>query len=273
MTYFTAADGTEIYYKDWSQGQPIVFLHGWPLSADMWDNQMLEFGAKGYRVVAHDRRGFGRSGQNWEGNTNEQFADDLAELIGKLGLENVVLVGHSMAGGDICRYVSRHGCGKLAKIVMAGTVPPLMLKTDANPDGAPQSQFDEMRKNLAAIRADFFATIAKQFFGFNRLTHKTSQGLLDSFWRQAMMAGIKPAYDCIHEFAEVDFTEDLKKFSVPTLFVHGDDDQMVPAGAASEKAAKLVPNAELKLYAGGSHAITMTQEHQFNRDVLEFIRA
>ncbi len=271
MPYLDTDDGARIFYKDWGHGRPIVFLHGWPLTADMWDNQMMVFGQAGFRVIAHDRRGFGRSSQHWADNTNERFGADLAALIEQLDLQDVVLVGHSMAGGDICKYVAAQGCARLSRIVMLGTVPPLMLKTDANPDGIPMSKFDEMRDGVMTIRSDFMQATAKQFFGFNRLTHKTSQGLLDSFWRQAMMAGVKPTYDCIKQFAEVDFTADLKKFSVPTLFIHGDDDQMVPLATASAAASKLVPGATLTVYPGGSHAISLTEATKFNQDVMDFI--
>jgi non-heme chloroperoxidase len=271
MAYLDTEDGAKIFYKDWGHGRPIVFLHGWPLTADMWDNQMMVFGQAGMRVVAPDRRGFGRSSQHWEHNTNERFADDLAALIDHLGLENIVLVGHSMAGGDICKYVASRGCAKLSRIVMLGTVPPLMLQTAHNPDGIPMSIFDEMRDGVMTMRSGFMQATAKQFFGFNRLTHKTDQGLLDSFWLQAMMAGVKPTYDCIKQFAEVDFTADLKKFSVPTLFIHGDDDQMVPLKTASAPAAKLVPGAQLKIYPGGSHAISLTEATKFNQDLMNFI--
>jgi non-heme chloroperoxidase len=274
MTKFTVKDGTEIFYKDWGakSGQPILFSHGWPLSADMWDNQMMTFGARGFHVVAYDRRGFGRSGQNWDGNTNEQFADDIAELIAHLDLNNVVLVGHSMAGGDLAKYVSRHGTSRLSKIVLLGAVAPLLLQTEQNPEGAPMSLFDEMRHSIVTNRAAFFQTMPKQFFGFNRLTHKTDDGLMHAFWHQAMMAGVKPTYDCVAQFSEIDLSEDLKKFDVPTLIIHGDDDQVVPLAATGQKAAKLIPNAELKIYSGGSHAISLLQADQFNSDLLTFIQ-
>ena len=271
MAKLTMKDGTEIFYKDWGTGPAILFSHGWPLSSDMWDNQMMVFGQRGHRVIAHDRRGFGRSGQNWSGNTNEQFGDDIAELIEQLNLSNVVLVGHSMAGGEICKYVSRHGCEKLSKIVMLSTVPPLLLQSETNPDGVPQSMFDQMRDNVMKDRAGFFTEMPPMFFGFNRLLHKSSQPMLHSFWAQAMRAGVKPTYDCIAQFSQVDFSEDLKKITVPTLFIHGDDDQIVPLKISAEKAVKLVPNATLKVYSGGGHAISLVQAEQFNEDLAAFL--
>ncbi len=272
MAKLTMQDGTEIFYKDWGSGPPILFSHGWPLSSDMWDNQMMVFGQQGFRVIAHDRRGFGRSGQNWDGNTNERFADDLAALIDHLGLTGVVLVAHSMAGGEACKYVARHGCGKLSKLVMVGAVPPLLLKTEANPDGVPAAMFEQIKTGVQTNRAAFFNTLPKMFYGFNRLLHKTDEPLEHQFWLQAMMAGVKPTYDCVGQFAEVDFTEDLKKITVPTLFIHGDDDQMVPLQATSARAAKLVPQATLKIYNGGAHGIPLTQAQQFNDELLGFIR-
>ncbi len=272
MPKLKLSDSAEIYYKDWGQGQPVFFSHGWPLSADAWDNQMMVFGRAGFRVIAHDRRGFGRSSQTWDNNTNERYADDLEELFQKLDLQNIVLIGHSMAGGEICRYVAQHGCTRLSKIVMAATVPPIMLQSGVNPKGVPMAMLDEIRQHIQADRADFFQTFSKMFFGFNRLTHKTQQGMLDSFWRQAMMAGIKPTYDGVAQFAEVDFTDDLRKISVPTLFIHGDDDQTVPLAASSEKAVQLVPGAVLRVYSGAPHALTLTHAEQFNTDVLAFIR-
>ncbi len=271
MAKFTVKDGTEIFYKDWGAGPPILFSHGWPLSSDMWDTQMMVFGQQGYRVVAPDRRGFGRSGQNWDGNTNEQFADDIAELIAHLGLTGVTLVAHSMAGGEACKYVARHGNEKLARLVMVGTVPPLMLKTEANPDGAPKSMFDEMRANVVKNRAEMLTTVAPVFFGFNKLLNKSSHPLEHTFFQQGMLVGIKPTYDCIAQFAEVDFTEDLKKITVPTLFIHGDADQIVPLKDSSAKAVKLVPNGRLEVISGGSHAVPLTEAEAFNEKLLAFI--
>jgi non-heme chloroperoxidase len=273
MAYLKVEDGTEIFYRDWGnpEGQPIIFAHGWPLTADMWDPQMMFFSAKGFRVIAFDRRGFGRSSQNWEGNTYENSADDLAALIAHLSLERVVLVGHSMAGGEFATYATRHGTAKLAAIVTSGANLPQIVKSEANPHGFPLSNFDEMRDGLLANRAAFFKTMPKTPYNFNKLGHKTDEGLMASFWAQSMMAGIKPAYDFIAQFSERDFTEDLKKIATPTLIIHGDADQGTPIEATAKRAAKILPNATLHIYAGASHMIPVLNADQFNADILEFV--
>ncbi|MDB5539739.1 MAG: prolyl oligopeptidase family protein [Devosia sp.] len=273
MSTFQVKDGTMIAYKDWGSGRPILFSHGWPLSGDAWAPQMLYFGSRGYRVIAHDRRGHGRSGQTWDGNTMEQFADDLAELIEALDLRDVILVGHSMAGGEVCRYVSRHGTGRIGRIVLAGAVPPLMLKTPANPEGVPMEVFDGIRQGLAGDRSQFFKDLSMSFYGFNKPGAKVSEGRRETFWSLGMMGGIKPEYDCVREFSEVDFTEDLKKFDKPTLFIHGDADQIVPIATSALKAAKIVKGAELKVYPGAGHGLTETEADKFNADLLAFIKA
>ncbi len=272
MSTITTKDGTSIFYKDWGSGQPVAFSHGWPLSADAWDQQMMFLGANGYRVIAHDRRGHGRSGQTWSGNTMDQYADDLAELFEKLDVRDVVMVGHSTGGGEVARYIGRHGTSRVAKAVLLGAVPPQMLKTEANPDGLPKEVFDGIRASTLADRSQFFLDLTMPFYGFNREGAKVSEGLRQSFWLQGMMAGVKPAYDCIEQFSETDFTEDLKKFDVPTLIAHGDDDQIVPIGASGLKSAKLVPGATLKVYPGGSHGLAQVQADAFNADLLAFIR-
>jgi non-heme chloroperoxidase len=272
MAKLMVKDGTEIFYKDWGTGQPIVFLHGWPLSADMWDNQMMFFRHHGFRVIAPDRRGFGRSGQNWDGNDYDHAADDLAELIETLELRDVVLVGHSMAGGEIARYITRHGSARLAKIVTSGGNLPQILQTPQNPDGFPIENFNEMRQGVLQARGEFLRTMPKTPFGFNRMTHKTQQGLLDAFWLAGMQAGVKPMHDFIAQFSETDFTEEVKRIDVPFLIVHGDDDQGTPIKATAERAAKLCPHATLKVYEGGSHMIPILNADAFNADVLAFIR-
>ncbi|KWV53312.1 chloroperoxidase [Bradyrhizobium macuxiense] len=273
MTHITTKDGTKIAYKDWGAGQPILFSHGWPLAGDAWDAQMLFFGQNGYRVIAHDRRGHGKSDQPWNGNTMDQYADDLAELIEKLDLNNVVLVGHSTGGGEVAHYIGRHGSKRVAKVVLVGAVPPLMLKTDANPEGTPLSVFDEIRKGTAINRSQFFRDLTMPFYGFNRSGAKVNDGLRESFWLMGMQGGIKGEYDCIHEFSEVDYTADLKKIDKPTLVIHGDDDQIVPIAAAGEKTAKIVKGAQLKVYKGGCHGLAQVDVATFNADVLAFIRA
>src|SRR6202030_3651933 len=239
MPTITTKDGTHIYYKDWGKGQPIVFSHGWPLTADDWDGQMLFFGQQGYRVIAHDRRGHGRSGQTWDGNDMDTYADDLAALTEKLDLKNAIHVGHSTGGGEVARYIGRHGTKRVAKVVLIGAVPPLMLKTADNPGGLPMEAFDQIRAGVLADRSQFFKDLSAPFYGANRPGAKVSQGLRDSFWLQGMMCGFKGAYDCIKAFSETDFTEDLKKFDVPTLILHGDDDQIVPITDSALLAAKI----------------------------------
>ena len=272
MAYIKTKDGTDIYYKDWGAGQPVVFSHGWPLSADAWDAQMVFLGERGYRVIAHDRRGHGRSSQPWTGNDMDTFADDLKELTTVLNLKDAIHVGHSTGGGEVARYLGRHGTRNVAKAVLLGAVPPLMLKTDKNPEGLPLSVFDELRASTAANRAQFFLDLSMPFYGYNRSGAKVSEGVRQSFWLQGMMSGHKSALDCIKAFSETDFTEDLKTIDVPTLIAHGDDDQIVPIVAAALKSAKLVKASTLKIYPGAPHGLATTMADQFNADLLAFIK-
>jgi non-heme chloroperoxidase len=271
MPTIKTRDDAEIFYKDWGSGQPIVFAHGWPLSADAWDNQMLFFGERGYRVIAHDRRSHGRSSQTWDGNDMDHYADDLAELIEALDLRDAVLVGHSTGGGEIVHYVGRHGTGRVAKIVLVGAVPPLMLQTPANPLGLPIAVFDEIRRGTRNNRSQFFKDLSVPFYSYNRPGAPLSEGMQESFWLQGMMSGIKGAYDCIHEFSEVDYGPDLDKIDVPTLFLHCEDDQIVPIDASARAAVKRVAGARLKEYQGGNHGFPQTDPDIFNADVLAFI--
>lgn len=272
MPTIKTRDGTEIYYKDWGSGQPITFSHGWPLTADAWEDQMVFLAGHGYRVVAHDRRGHGRSSQPWNGNEMNAYADDLAELLDKLDLKNTVMIGHSTGGGEVARYIGRHGTKRVAKAVLVGAVPPLMLKTAANPGGLPIDVFDGIRKGVTDDRSQFFKDLTVPFYGANRDGAKVSQGLRDSFWLQGMMGGLKPLLDCIKAFSETDFTEDLKKFDVPTLLIHGDDDQIVPIGASAHQSVKLVKGATLKVYPKGSHGLASIQKDELNTDLLAFIK-
>ena len=269
----TVKDGTQIYFKDWGTGQPIVFSHGWPLTADAWDPQMVFLASQGYRCIAHDRRGHGRSTQPWNGNEMDTYADDLAALTESLNLRNAIHVGHSTGGGEVARYLGRHGTSRVAKAVLIGAVPPLMLKTPANPDGLPIDAFDQIRAGVAADRSQFFKDLTMPFYGYNRPGATVSEGVRDSFWLQGMMAGHKSALDCIKAFSETDFTEDLKKIDVPTLIMHGDDDQIVPIGASAMQSAKLIKNNTLKVYKGFPHGMCTVNADAINQDLLEFIKS
>ncbi|MBB5065198.1 alpha/beta fold hydrolase [Granulicella mallensis] len=273
MSILTLKDGNTLYYKDWGTGQPIVFSHGWPLTADAWDAQMLFLGQQGYRVIAHDRRGNGRSSQPWDGNEMDTYADDLAELFEALDLKDAVMVGHSTGGGEVARYLGRHGSKRVAKAVLIGAVPPLMLKTAQNPGGLPIAVFDGLRAGVAADRSQFYKDLTLPFYGYNREGAKISEGVQDSFWLQGMLGSHKSQYDTIKAFSETDFTEDLKKIDIPTLVLHGDDDQIVPIGAAGLLSAKIVKNATLKVYPGYPHGMCTTHADEINADLLAFIKS
>jgi non-heme chloroperoxidase len=268
-----AKDGTRIFYKDWGEGQPMVFSHGWPLNADAWDSQMLYFGQRGYRVIAHDRRSHGRSGQTWDGNEMDTYADDLAALFETLALNNAVIVGHSTGGGEVARYLGRHGSKRVSKAVLISSVPPVMLKSDKNPDGLKLDVFDGIRSGVADNRSQYYKDLTFPFFGYNRPGAKISQGIQANFWYQGMQGGIKGHYDCIKAFSETDFTEDLKKIDVPTLVMHGDDDQIVPFADTGALSAKIVKGAELKVYPGFPHGMPISHADVINPDLFAFINS
>lgn len=273
MSRIKTKDGTEIFYRDWGSGQPVVFSHGWPLTGDAFEDQVFFLASRGYRCIAHDRRGHGRSSQPWQGNDMDTYANDLAELTEALDLKNAIHVGHSTGGGEVARYIGRHGTKRVAKAVLIGAVPPLMLKTEANPGGLPMKAFDDIRAAVVADRSQFFKELTMPFYGYNRPSAKVSEGVRDSFWLQGMMAGFPAAYFCIKAFSETDQTEDLKKISVPTLILHGDDDQIVPIGASALRSSKLVKNATLKVYKGAPHGMCTTHKDQVNEDLLGFIKS
>ena len=270
-TRITTEDGTQIYYKDWGEGQPVVFSHGWPLNADAWENQMVFLTQNGYRTIAHDRRGHGRSSQPSGGNELDTYADDLAALFEALDLRDAVMVGHSTGGGEVTRYIGRHGTSRVAKAVLVSAIPPLMLKTEANPEGLPIEAFDELRAGLIADPSQFYRDLAEPYFGANRAGADVSQGARDAFWFQSEQAGLKNSYECIKAFSETDLTEDLKKFDVPTLIVHGDDDQIVPIVASAYRSSEIVENATLKVYEGAPHGLAVTHKDRLNADLLAFL--
>jgi len=273
MPQFTTRSGVRLSYKDFGSGEPILFSHGWPLASDAWEAQLLFFAQNGFRTIAHDRRGHGGSDHTWSGNSIDQYADDLAELISALNLSNLTLVGHSTGGAEVARYIGRHGTSRVAKVVMVGAVPPLMLMTHENPEGTAMDVFDTIRKGTALNRSQFFKDLTTAFYGFNRTEVEDNQGLRDSFWLMGMRGDIKGHYDCIREFSEVDYSADLRKIDRPTLFIHGDDDQIVPIAASARKAVQLVQGARLKVYRGGGHGLAQLQAEQFNADLLAFMRA
>jgi non-heme chloroperoxidase len=272
MSTVTTPDDIEIFYKDWGKGQPVVFSHGWPLMADVWDDQMFFLAAQGFRTIAHDRRGHGRSGQSWEGNDLDTYADDLSVLIETLDLKNAILVGHSTGGGEVTRYIGRHGTKRIAKAVLISAIPPLMLKTPGNPGGLPIEVFDQIRAGVADDRSQFYKDLSAPFYGANRPGSKISKGVMDSFWLWSMQAGVKGAYDCVKAFSESDLTGDLKKIDIPTLIIHGDDDQIVPIADSALLSSKIVKNATLKVYQGSPHGLFATDGDKLNADLLAFMK-
>jgi non-heme chloroperoxidase len=273
MSTITTHDGTQIYYKDWGSGQPIVFSHGWPLSSDAFEDQMFFLASHGCRCIAHDRRGHGRSSQPWNGNDLDTYADDLAELLDTLDVRDAVLIGHSTGGGEVARYLGRHGTARVAKAVLIGAIPPLMLKTAANPIGTPIEAFDRLRAAVLADRSQFWKELSLPFYGYNRPGAKVSEGVRESFWLQSTMAGFPASYFCIKAFSETDLTEDLKRFDVPTLIIHGDDDQIVPIAASALLSSKLVKDAKLVVYKGAPHGLCTTHKDRVNTELLEFIQS
>jgi non-heme chloroperoxidase len=273
MTTLTLKDGTKLYYKDWGTGPVVTFSHGWPLSADAWDAQMLFLAGHGCRVIAHDRRGHGRSDQTWDGNDMDTYADDLAALLDHLNVHGATMVGHSTGGGEVARYIGRHGTSRVAKAVLISAVPPYLAHSDDNPDGAPMSIFDGLRANVIADRAQFFKDLAMPFFGYNRSGAKVSEGQIGSFWMQGMMGGVKCEYDCIKAFSETDFRADLKKMTMPTMLIQGDDDQIVPIALASRRSIKILPHGTLKEYPGAPHGLCVTHAEKVNADLLEFVKS
>jgi non-heme chloroperoxidase len=273
MHTITTKDGAQLFYKDWGKGKPIVFSHGWPLSSDAWEDQMVFLGQNGYRVIAHDRRGHGRSSQTWDGNDMDTYADDLATLMNKLDLKDAMMVGHSTGGGEVARYIGRHGTARVSKAVLVGAVPPTMMKSAAYPNALPKEVFDGIRAGVIADRAQFYKDLTTPFFGANRAGAKVSQGMRDTFWLLGMQGSLKSQLDCIKQFSESDFTEDLKKMSIPTLFIHGDDDQIVPLAISAQLAVKLAPKGSLKVYPGGAHGLAATAKDQLNADLLAFVRS
>jgi non-heme chloroperoxidase len=271
--HVSTKDGVEIFFKDWGNGQPVVFSHGWPLTADAWDDQLVFAAANGYRAIAHDRRGHGRSSQSWDGNDMDTYADDFSVLLDTLDLTDVILVGHSTGGGEVTRYVGRHGTHRVAKLVLVSAVPPLMLKTAANPEGTPIEAFDQIRAGVSADRSEFYKQLSAPFYGANRPGSAVSQGLRDQFWLQSMTVGLKAALDCVKAFSETDMRMDLEAIDVPTLIIHGDDDQIVPIGASAMKSSKIVKDAKLKVYPGAPHGLTATMKDTFNADLLTFLKS
>ena len=273
MATIRTADGTELFYKDWGEGPVVMFSHGWPLTADTWEDQLFTIASAGYRVIAHDRRGHGRSAQPWNGNDMDTYADDMAAVVEALDLHEVTHVGHSTGGGEVARYIGRHGTARVRKAVLVSAIPPVMIASPVNPGGLPREAFDRLREGLGADRPQFYRDLSIPFYGINRPGAKVSQGILDAFWSQCMMAGLKAAYDCIEQFSESDFHEDLKKFDVPTLIIHGDDDQIVPIGASAHATATLLRDAQLKVYAGAPLGLAVTLRKEFNNDLLEFLKS